>query len=135
MRKAINIAIFLVFAGGFSSFGQTTTPSDDVKKSGDILNKMDTLMTLWYVKNATPAKNKKAMNICGFKPEDVPTYTDSIYSRRIRMIQTPLPMAYNETVKAFIEMYAVRKRQQVEKMLGLADTYFPMFEEILDKHK
>jgi len=135
MKKLVYIALFASFSGCLQVFGQTGTPAEDVKKSGDILNKLDTLMTLWYVKNATPAKNKKAMNICGFKPDDVPTYTDSIYARRIRMIQSPLPMAYNETVKAFIEMYAVRKRQQVEKMLGLSDTYFPMFEEILDKHK
>jgi len=135
MRSVIYITIFLTLCGSLSAFGQTTIPSEDVKKSGDILNKLDTLMTLWYVKNATPAKNKKAQNIMGFKPEDVPTYTDSIYARRIRMIQSPLPLAYNETVKAFIEMYAVRKRPQVEKMLGLADTYFPMFEEVLDRHK
>jgi membrane-bound lytic murein transglycosylase D len=132
MRKILYILSFLVLAPA-SSFAQA--PQDDVKKNGDILNKLDTLMTLWYVKNATPAKNKKAMNICGYKPEDVPSFSDSIYARRIRMIESPLPLAYNQTVKAFIDLYAVRKRQQVEKMLGLADTYFPIFEEALDKHR
>jgi len=135
MIRPAHIAFFLALLLGSSAFAQTTPPQQDVNKSGDILHTLDTLMTLWYIKNATPAKNKKAMNICGFKPEDVPTYTDSIYARRIRMIESPLPLAYNETVKAFIELYAVRKRQQVEKMLGLSETYFPMFEEILDKHK
>jgi membrane-bound lytic murein transglycosylase D len=135
MKKTIYLSLFLILSTVFSGFAQTGTPADDVKKSGEILNSLDTLMTLWYVKNATPAKNKRAMNTHGYRADEVPTFSDSVYAHRIRVMQSPLPLAYNATVKAFIDLYAVRKRQQVEKMLGLSATYFPIFEEALDRHK
>jgi len=108
---------------------------EEVKQSGEILNNLDTLMTLWYVKNATPVKNRNSQNIYKYKPDEVPVFSDSVYAHRLRMIPSPLPFAYNETVKAFIDLYAIRKRDQVEKMLGLSEIYFPIFEEVLDRYK
>jgi membrane-bound lytic murein transglycosylase D len=135
MKRILYLIPLLVLMPGFHAVAQVGPPAQEVNKNTDILNNLDTLMTLWYVKNATPARNKKAMNIYGYKPEDVPTFSDSVYAQRIRKIESPLPLAYNATVRAYIDLYAVRKRQQVEKMLGLSETYFPIFEEVLDKHK
>jgi membrane-bound lytic murein transglycosylase D len=135
MKRIPYIILFLFLLPVFQSFGQAGPPQQELNKNTDILSNLDTLMTLWYVKSSTPARNKKAMNIYGYKPDEVPVFTDSVYAQRIRKIESPLPLAYNATVKAFIDLYAVRKRQQVEKMLGLAETYFPIFEEVLDKNK
>lgn len=59
--------------------------------------------------------------------------TDSLYIDRLQSIESPLEFPFNSKVKAYIELYTVRKRQQVEIMLGLSNYYFPMFEEALDK--
>jgi membrane-bound lytic murein transglycosylase D len=115
------------------AFSQTGTP-EDVKQSEDILKNLDSLLNLWYVKNTSNAKAKRSENIYGFKPDEVPTYPDSVYADRIKKIISPLPYTYNSKVKGFIDLYAVRKRQQVEKMLGLSEFYFPIFEETLDKY-
>ena len=71
-----------------------------------------------------------------FKPEDVPTYHDTIYNQRIEALnrETPIELTYNQEVKKFINVYAVKKRQLTSKMLGLAEIYFPMFEEALDRY-
>lgn len=71
-----------------------------------------------------------------FKPDDIPTYPDSVYEKRIEdlNIQTPIELTFNKEVKAFINLYAVKKRNLTAKMLGLAEIYFPMFEEALDKY-
>ena len=37
-------------------------------------------------------------------------------------------------MKSFIDVYAVQKRDKTERILGLADVYFPLFEETLDKY-
>jgi len=71
-----------------------------------------------------------------FKFDDIPTYPDSIYEQRIQAlnIETPFELTYNKEVKSFINLYAIRKRDLTARMLGLAEIYFPMFEESLDKY-
>ncbi len=36
-------------------------------------------------------------------------------------------------MQSYIDLYAVRKREMTSRMLGLADLYFPVFEEYLDR--
>jgi membrane-bound lytic murein transglycosylase D len=133
MLKVRSLVIALILLGicrpAFAQNG-----SDDVKQSADIVNNLDSLLNLWYVKTNAHAKSKHAENIYGFRPEEVPSYPDSVYIARINKIISPLPYTYNSKVKGFIDLYAVRKRQQVEKMLGLSEFYFPIFEETLDKY-
>ena len=136
MKGHISIVIFVCICLCTRAFSQNAVQGkEEVKQSGAILNNLDTLMTLWYVKNATPVKNRNSQNIYKYKPDEVPVFSDSVYAHRLRMIPSPLPFAYNETVRAFIDLYANRKRDQVEKMLGLSEIYFPIFEEVLDRNK
>jgi len=71
-----------------------------------------------------------------FKAGEIPTYPDSIYEQRIEAlnIETPIELIYNKEVKSFINLYAVRKKDLTARMLGLAEIYFPLFEESLDKY-
>tara|TARA_R110002094_G_scaffold120734_2_gene115582 strand:+ start:1745 stop:2695 length:951 start_codon:yes stop_codon:yes gene_type:complete len=66
----------------------------------------------------------------------VPDFPDSIYKQRIALLdgQTPLALDYNVYVKNYITVYTKKRREQVSRMLGLANFYFPMFEEALDKY-
>jgi membrane-bound lytic murein transglycosylase D len=41
---------------------------------------------------------------------------------------------YNEPVKAYIDAYLNKNSNKVARMLGLAELYFPMFEETLDRY-
>lgn len=108
---------------------------EEVKRSRQIQANLDSLMDLWYVRSNAPARNRKQLNIRNYAPNEVPRFTDSVYMARIKAIESPLPYTYNSTVKAFIELYAMRKRAQVERMLGLSEYYFPIMEEILDRYK
>lgn len=71
-----------------------------------------------------------------FDFDEIPVYADSIYDKRIKALNrnTPIELTYNKEVKSFINLYAVKKRVLTAKMLGLAEIYFPMFEEALDKY-
>ena len=73
-------------------------------------------------------------NIYGFAFDSVPKYPDSVYVNALAEldVQTPFNLVYNARVKAFINLYAVKRREQTAKMLGLQNYYFPMFEQILD---
>lgn len=66
-------------------------------------------------------------------PMDVP---DSIYYERIKQINafSPIELIYNNKVKTYIQMYAGKRRYLTARMLGIAQFYFPLFEEYLDKY-
>jgi membrane-bound lytic murein transglycosylase D len=58
---------------------------------------------------------------------------DSVYIDRLSRIPSLLNLSYNDIVKRFINLYAVKKKNQVGTMMGTSELYFPLFEEILDK--
>lgn len=60
-------------------------------------------------------------------------FADSVYTERIQMIPSEIDLTYNKYVKAFINLYANERRQQVSRMLGLKELYFPYIGQVLDK--
>lgn len=61
------------------------------------------------------------------------TATDEVYKERLQKLPNIIEMPYNSIVKAYIEMYATRKQQLVEQMLGMSLYYMPIFEEACEK--
>ena len=60
---------------------------------------------------------------------------DSIIESRLKGLDdaTPIDLAYNDQVKAFINLYINKRRSLSESVLALSPSYFPMFEEVLDR--
>jgi membrane-bound lytic murein transglycosylase D len=71
-----------------------------------------------------------------FPHDSVPRYDEMIYESRLARLDaaSPFDLQYNSVVKGYIEMYTVRKRELVSRMMALSQFYFPMFEEQLDKY-
>jgi membrane-bound lytic murein transglycosylase D len=71
-----------------------------------------------------------------FTEDSIPSYDDYTYQARLAKLDavSPFDLVYNEHVKSFINMYTVRKRESVSRMMGVAQLYYPMFEEVLDKY-
>jgi len=66
---------------------------------------------------------------------EIPEFSDSIYDLRIKALdaKTPIDLVYNPFVKQYINVYTKQRRTQMSRMMGLAEYYFPMFEEVLDQ--
>ena len=47
---------------------------------------------------------------------------------------SPIKLEYNSQVKRFIDIYTTRRKHEYEKILGLSELYFPIFEEAFDKY-
>ena len=92
--------------------------------------KIDSSSNVWHVNNIVNADSLETLNLLNF-PKNLP---DSIYIQRLMDTEQVIDLSYNKVVRNFIQMYTEKKRSQVEMMLGLAEYYFPMFEEILDKY-
>ena len=117
----------IVLANGDVTFFISDTP---------VVRALDSTLYVKFYQKKYFTLDTSGMISSRFKPGDIPTYPDSVYEKRIENlnIQTPIELTYNKEVKAFIKLYAVKKRDLTAKMLGLAEIYFPMFEEALDKY-
>lgn len=71
---------------------------------------------------------------CNF--EELPgAVSDSIYKERLQKMPCVMEMPFNSNVRSFIELYTVKRRKQVEYLLGMSDYYFPIFEQVLEANK
>lgn len=67
--------------------------------------------------------------------DDIPFFNQNyIYKLRLDSIQKMVPLSYNEYVQHYIDIYSKRK-QQMGKMLGLSNYYFPIFEQALHSYQ
>lgn len=105
-------------------------PDDPVVAALDKLYKLD-LFEKGYAKISYP-KNPKYH----FAIDSIPHYDDLIYEARLAKLDalSPFDLEYNPYVQGYINMYTLRRREQVSRMMALSQYYFPMFEEMLDKY-
>ncbi len=97
-----------------------------------VSDKLDSLVNTWYIKNAFVYDKSEFDSL----PENIKTYLpDSVYISRLQAIDSFLPLPYNETVRNFIGLYTIRKRELTSYIYGLSNYYFPIFEEALERYQ
>lgn len=71
------------------------------------------------------------------KKDSIPIYPDLVYEYKIAELNnmTPIELEYNERVRRYIDVYTIERREHLAKIIGLAELYFPIFEEVLDKYQ
>lgn len=143
MKKRLFLPLlgFLLFFQFNTSEAQVKQAIDSASKEFDFIKddfiaaSLDSIANLKYFDGFECASEKELKNIYGFEPGFIPTFTDSVYIARINKLNasTPINLTYNQYVRDYIELYAIKKRALTERVMGLAKIYFPLFEEHLDK--
>jgi membrane-bound lytic murein transglycosylase D len=139
--KRANKVIFFIFLSvlctGSSLFAQVpAVPAAEQMQDDPIAAVLDSLYKLDLFEKGYAkipyAKNPKYQ----FPKDSVPRYDEMTYEARLAKIDaaSPFDLQYNSVVKGYIEMYTIRKRELVSRMMALSQFYFPMFEEQLDKY-
>lgn len=121
--------IFMCMLWPVFALAQTPAITDE---NARIVASLDSLTNAFHLKY-TDTKTIGDMNVYGFNEDDIPRYTDSTISYRLSLLESEIPLEYNQHVKGFIDLYAIRKRMLTSKILTLSKYYFPMFEQILDQ--
>ncbi len=109
-----------------------TLATDSLHK--EYLENLDKMLNLWYVQQSVDTvevMDQLDLDSVGIRAD----YPDSVYIERLSGMNTLINLPFNSVVRNYITTYTQRKRAQVEVMLGLADYYFPLFEEILDLYQ
>ncbi len=136
MMKRMGCLFFVLWMSGALAFARTGEPEKDSLSIAEInrytlfSSNLDSLLYLWYVQN-TPGL---------FTPDTVSAdsviieFPDSVYIDRLKHIPSVVELSYNSIVRNYIRVYTGQKRENMEVMLGLADYYFPIFEQIFDQY-
>lgn len=147
LKKRIYFALFVWFATGLlhvhAANSDEASPADTlaledefvIAQDDPIVAMLDSLAMLTVFRNLEKRADTTPVTH-NFPPGFVPDYNDSVYMARFEELNaySPMEFVYNRYVKSFINLYGHRRRDLTERMLGLAQLYFPFFEEQLDKH-
>lgn len=124
------IIVCMLISGGLKAGVADSLFADD-----PIAAMLDSLAHNSYI-NRIPKVPQQRFNIYGFASDSVPHPSVGIIQQRLNMLdaQSPFDLGYIEEVQPYIDLYAYKRRGLVERMLGLSQLYYPIFEEKLDQY-
>ena len=135
------LILFLVLASGTILAQEPSVADSSSRKKAfveddPVVTMLDSLATLKVFRNSTFLTPPSTQTTPAYSDDQIPTFPDSVYRERISgmSIESPFEYVYNSDVKQFIDLYAYRKRGLTARIMGLAQIYFPLFEEQLDKY-
>ena len=114
----------LLFVGGIALSAQCAFAQNDGNIPTEFEKNLDNLANSWYIKSTRQHRD------CRGSSEN-PYVSSQVMTERLSKLPTVIPMPYNERVRELIDFYANKRRNQVERMLGLSQYYFPIFEQEL----
>jgi membrane-bound lytic murein transglycosylase D len=139
IRLSLGFVIILIFP--FFLSAQDTIRSDTAAKKirlvedDPVVAMLDSLADLKVFSDAAFPHAQKYPPWNSYTETEIPVFNDSVYASRIAQMNenSPFEYVYNNEVRTFIELYAVRKRKLTARILGLSEVYFPLFEEQFDR--
>ena len=139
-ERKILILLLLIFSPFLRAQDPVQSDTTNTKKSfiedDPVVSMLDSLARLKIFENSKYLKTTTNENSLIGNGSEIPYFSDSIYRERITemSLQSPFEYVYNADVRKFIDLYAYKKRGLTERILGLSQIYFPLFEEQLDKY-
>lgn len=134
--KPINLLVALALSIGLGAAAQNPIQTECINADDPVLSMLDSLTMAKYFARSKFTTDTVKLNHNKWKPGEIPTFSDEVISKRLAALdkKTPFKFTLNDPVKAYIRAYSVTHRDKVSRFLGLAQLYFPLFEEVLDKH-
>ncbi len=143
MKQIVLFCLLLTITGLSAQVTDTTATADSSMIPGkmtlvngdevldiDAENNIDSLLSIWYIQRALQDTTFLTPGDAVFEA-DLP---DEIYINRLKALPCLISLPYNHVVRNQIIYYTQRISEKAEMILGLAEYYFPMIEEILDSY-
>jgi membrane-bound lytic murein transglycosylase D len=128
MLKKLIVVLVLISGNLFAGTHDTLFADDPIARM------LDSLAHHSYITRIPKAPQQRG-NMYGFASDSVPHPSKEVVMQRLNMLdaQSPFDLGYTEEVQPYIDLYAYKRRVLVERMLGLSELYYPLFEEQLDR--
>lgn len=121
MRYSIRLTFIGLMLMAFFNKGL----AQEVKTTSDPIEDMlDSLCTLEGLIDCQPEQEYSSSSF---------SLSNELISARMASKPSPIPFEINDEVRRYIELYALRRKELVKRVLGMSEMYFPLFEEALDK--
>lgn len=136
MRKLAVIALFFSWTALFAQENKDINYADCIDSSEIVKNyntQLDSLVNLWYLQKSDNSQFSD-LSKKHYDSTYVPTFSNKEYKKRIEEMNTVVNITYNNRVQNYIDVYANKRRNSVSTMLGLAEYYFPIFDDIFDQY-
>jgi len=130
-KNLIPLFIFTCLWFNYTASGQKQAGKDE-EDCSLIIEPLDSLTNLYFYQKISHSDHNMSRE--DTSQVKAISFSDSIYLNKLNRINSMVPLHYNQHVRRFIELYVLRRGEQVERMLGLKHLYFPIFEETLDKY-
>lgn len=123
---SLTCILILVSNNIFSQQSQNSTAPDSITPEN---------IDAGILKMNSSLKQEKSF-IYSLPKDSIPKFSDLEYESRIAELNlsSPIELDFNPAVKKYIDLYALRKRGLISKMMGMSQYYFPLFETTLDKY-
>lgn len=134
------IRFFLLTAFSFQSlivFAQVAdSTNSEILKDDPSLAALDSMFLAKWFESSEFTTDTGLLNFKNWEKDEIPEFDDEHYIQAFKKMDanSPFNLVYNKPVKNYIDAYAKKNREKVARMLGLAELYFPMFEEMLDRY-
>ncbi len=131
----LGFSFYSIYASGAIALDDSLK-TQNVIEDDPIVSMLDSLANAKFWSTFEFITDTLKLNTCNYKKDEIPVFNDSVYEQRIALLnaETPFEMVYNKDVRKWIDMYTISRRELTSRMLGLAELYFPLFEEQLDKY-
>ena len=128
------LAAFPLLLATFATAQQDSIPR--LLPDDPVVMRLDDLAQVPWIKASPFTTDTALLNVHGFAADEVPVWPEETIRHRLAVLDgtTPFDLAHNRVVRSYIDLYVTRKREMSSRMLGLAELYFPVFEEALDRH-
>jgi membrane-bound lytic murein transglycosylase D len=132
LKRIAQSAFFVSALATGSLFAQTNLTMTD----NPVAAMLDSLANQKVLEKALSKPAFPKSNKYKYTEDSIPRFEDFVYESRLAKLDanSPFDLVYNPHVKGFIDLYTIRRRQLVSRMMALSQLYYPMFEEVFDKH-
>ncbi len=97
---------------------------------------VDELVTLQFADCDGSYPEGTILNEYGYPSAFIPTYDDAIIQARLSEMNTnsAISFDYNNATLAYVKLFSDNKRGMISRMMGLAELYFPLYEQKLAEY-
>ncbi len=133
-------ALLLIIAGTcLAQGGETKESKSDtviVIEDDPILAHFDSLLVATYLNHFCFSVDTCILNVEEYSMDSIPSFSEEVLRERLEVLNavTPMDLVYNSDVDRFISLYAKKRKKMTSRVLGTAELYFPMFNQVFDKY-
>lgn len=129
---ALALCVALPVAAQPGTTATLTAPDSDSRTTAEVLDSLLGELESQLQGGASTGYHPQN-NPYGFAPGERPRYSAAVVEERLQRLNFVVPMDYNPVIQSYIDIYTTKYPHALAKLMGLAQVYFPIIEEIFER--